>query len=561
MNSIGQSLGQHLAIMIALVTLTVPLGIAHCSSASQGAMTSQNRTTKEDSSSTNDKPALPNVYRESSEAQQVKRTIQVKSGATSTQNLQSALDSASAGDVIVLEAGATFVGNFTLPKKSTAQQGWIVIRSTVPDSQLPPKGVRVNPVNASTFPKIVTPNADPAINAAPGAHHFRFIGIECTVLPKASTNYGLITFGSSAITSLEQLPHDFIIDRCFIHGNPTTNLSRGVALNCAGAAVIDSYISECHGEGFDTQAIACWNGSGPFNIFNNYLEAAGENVLFGGADPKIPNLVPSDIVFTHNTCSKPLSWKPDHPSYAGKHWSVKNLFELKNARRVLIEGNLFEHNWADAQVGIAILFTPRNQEGSAPWSVVEDVSFRNNVVRQVAGAINILGVDYIHPSQQTKRIEIRNNLFVEVNGKAWGNGNGVFLTITEAVNVILDHNTVLQSGNIISAYGKVSRKLVFTNNILQHNQYGIIGDNTGTGWQTLDRYFQIKQFKHNAFIGGQQSSYPLSNFFFQSFEEIGFTNPAAGLYELLMASPLKGRGTDGKDVGCDMDDLRKAMDF
>ena len=100
---------------------------------------------------------------------------------------------------------------------------------------------------------------------------------------------------------------------------------------------------------------------------------------------------------------------------------MKNLFELKNARRVLIEGNLLEYNWPAAQNGFAMLFTVRNQSGRAPWSVVEDVTFANNVVRHVGAGINILGTDDIHPSQQTRRIAIRGNLFADVGG-AWGSG-------------------------------------------------------------------------------------------------------------------------------------------
>ena len=42
---------------------------------------------------------------------------------------------------------------------------------------------------------------------------------------------------------------------------------------------------------------------------------------------------------------------------------MKNSFELKNARRVLVEGNVFEHVWAAAQTGFAVLFTTRNQGG------------------------------------------------------------------------------------------------------------------------------------------------------------------------------------------------------
>ena len=69
-----------------------------------------------------------------------------------------------------------------------------------------------------------------------------------------------------------------------------------------------------------------------------------------------------------------------------------------------IAGNVFDNNWADAQVGFAIVFTPRNQDGTAPWTVVQDVQFTNNVVRHVSSGINLLGSDDIHSSQLTSRI-------------------------------------------------------------------------------------------------------------------------------------------------------------
>ena len=74
----------------------------------------------------------------------------------------------------------------------------------------------------------------------------------------------------------------------------------------------------------------------------------------------IADLVPADITIRRNLVSKPLEWR-------GSKWQVKNAFELKNARRVLVEGNVFEHVWAGAQTGYAIVFTPRNQGGRAPY--------------------------------------------------------------------------------------------------------------------------------------------------------------------------------------------------
>jgi hypothetical protein len=58
-------------------------------------------------------------------------------------------------------------------------------------------------------------------------------------------------------------------------------------------------------------------------------------------------VVPSDIEIRGNHFRKPLSWRMEDPSYAGTLWTVKNLLELKSARRVLIEGTC----WSTASWG------------------------------------------------------------------------------------------------------------------------------------------------------------------------------------------------------------------
>src|SRR5881409_941718 len=195
---------------------------------------------------------------------------------------------------------------------------------------------------------------------------------------------------SGGETSTATLPHDIIIDRCYIHGNPGEPEIRGVAFNGSRLAVIDSYLSEFKDCCQDTSAIMGWNGPGPFKIVNNYLEAAGENVMFGGNDATIPNLVPSDIEIRGNHFFKPLSWRGPtqwpanqwhswtysdlgDPSFVSAdpcpnqnppsppllttacYWRDKNDFELKNAQYVLVEGNIFENSWVGwDQDGFAI---------------------------------------------------------------------------------------------------------------------------------------------------------------------------------------------------------------
>ncbi|HEU4520375.1 MAG TPA: carbohydrate-binding protein, partial [Thermoanaerobaculia bacterium] len=474
--------------------------------------------------------------------------IQVPSGG----NLQGAIDSAQFGDTIVLQAGATYSGTFTLPAKSGT--GWIVIRTSAPDSSLPPQGRRMTPSYASALPKIVTPGSAPAIRTATGAHHYRLVGLEITV-GSNSINYGLVLLGdtSGAQTSLSQVPHSIVLDRVYIHGRPTADLLRGVAMNSASSAVIDSWISDVHFVGADSQAICGWNGPGPYKIVNNYLEAAGENVMFGGADPDISNLVPSDIEVRGNYMYKPLSWKIGHPTYAGRAWTVKNLFELKNARRVVVEGNVFENNWQHAQNGFSILFTVRNQSGGAPWSVVEDVSFNRNVVRHVAAGVNILGRDDNYSSQQTKRILIGNNVFEDVNASSWG-GNGRFLQMLDGTaDITVDHNTVFHTGEVIAAAGSAHARLTYRNNISPHNRYGIAGDNYyGNPAGALSAYFPGAVVTRNILQGGSASQYPAGNYFPSSMNEVGFVNYSGGDYRLASGSPYRSAGTDGKDLGADI---------
>jgi PKD repeat protein len=499
-------------------------------------------------------PELPRVLLDT--------TFPAGSGATTNVpaggNLQSALNSAQPGDTIVLQAGVTYTGNFTLPAKTGSS--FVVIR-TSNLAGIPAEGTRVTASNAAAMPKILTPNSNAAVSTAQGAHHYRFVGVEFGISAGVSNNYGIINLGDggSAQNSLSVVPHDLVIDRCYIHGNQTGNVSRGVAINSASTAIIDSYISNCHGVGFDTQAICGWNGPGPFKIVNNYLEGAGENFMLGGADPKIANLVPADIEFRRNQCSKPLSWCVTEASYTGIRWSIKNIFELKNAQRVLMDGNIFEYCWVDGQVGFAIQFTTRNQEGTAPWSVVQDITFTNNIVRHSAGGINFLGYDDLHTSQQTKRVKVKNNLFTDIGGTRWGGNGRLFQLISGTANIHIDHNTAFQTYNVTTADGQPHTGFIYTNNLSPHNSYGFIGSGRGIGNDTLINYFPACVFSRNVLVAGPASVYPFSNFFPVGMGNVGFVDYASGNYRLAATSPYKGAGTDGFDIGADIDAIQVAL--
>jgi cellulose synthase/poly-beta-1,6-N-acetylglucosamine synthase-like glycosyltransferase len=492
----------------------------------------------------------PEAPRESVDASipRTTRRVQVPKGA----DLQHALDQAQPGDLLELESGATYHGRFRLHPKPG--DGWIVVTSA-PARGLPGPGQRVSPAHAPKMARL-RGSSGSVITAAPGAHHYRFVGLD--IAPSEATALdNLVQLGDDE-DAADELPHHIIFDRCYLHGDPKKGTRRGIALNSRYSAVINSYLADFKEVGADSQAIAGWNGAGPFIISNNYLEAAGENVMFGGADPSIRGLVPADIHVTGNHLAKPLRWMKGHQDFEGTPWTVKNLFELKNARRVVIDGNLFEHNWADAQNGFAILLTVRNQSGGAPWSVVEDVVFSNNVVRHAGAGVNILGRDDNYPSEQTRRIAIRGNLFADIGGR-WGAGR-LFQLLDGTRDVSITRNTAFQTGAAVFGGDDAAHTgFVFENNLALHNQTGIGGSGTASGRPTLQRYFPGALVRRNLLIGGDAAIYPADNFFPGTLAEAGIVKGPDGSYRRTPTRRYAGAGSDGLDIGADLEALTGAM--
>ena len=477
------------------------------------------------------------------------RTINVPPGG----DFQAALNAANPGDTIILQSGAAYIGNYKLPNKSG--DSYVTVTTSALTS-LPPEDQRISPADSRYLPKLVAAPGDAVLIAANSAHHYRFVGMECTPAPTAEMTYDIVRVGLGTEKEVNTLPHDIIFDRVYIHGNPEQQVRRGISLNGISITVENSYISDIKGLGQDTQAIEGWNGPGPFKILNNYLEAAGENIMFGGAKASIPNLVPSDIEVRHNYFSKPLSWRKEDPSYAGAPWTVKNLFELKNAQRVAVDGNVMENSWTMAQTGFAVLFTPRAEEGRMPWAVVQDVTFTRNLIRHVASGFTILGVD--DTDKTTKgvvrlhRVLIRNNLLVDVSGTTWTGHGELFGLYGGPDEITIDHNTGFEDGFVALADGKPTTNLRFTNNITLRGRYGFVGSGTAEGSASLAKFAPGSLFSKNAIIGGDSSLYPAGNYFPASPRIVGFAEYGEGKYQLGMSSRYREAGTDGKDLGADI---------
>lgn len=450
-------------------------------------------------------------------------------------DLQRALNRAIDGDVITLQAGAVYYGPFVLKPRGTAGTGtgWVTIIShSEGEHQLPPPGTRVTPDDVPAMATLVAATGS-VISTAAGASGYHFIGVEIRPGHRGSvpdhvagtrrTLTNLVNLGAED-NSAERMPRNIVFERSYLHGDPLLGTRRGIAMNGAHMAVIDSHLSEFKSTE-DSQAVAGWEGPGPFLIRNNYLEAAGENVMFGGADPTVPERIPADITITGNHFSRPLSWHRSHATHDGSNWTVKNLLELKNAQRVLIDGNLFEHHWPQAQNGFAILFTVRNQDGASPWSRVEDVTFSNNIVRRVAAGINILGYDDIHDSRRTQHISIRNNLFHEIGGD-WG--SGVLLQLLNSpAHVEFTHNTALQTDAIMRMEGEPIPDVDISWNIFMDNAVGISGTNTAPGQHSIETYLATPvTIEGNILIGEGENRYPSGVTRVDDITDVPFSDPA-----------------------------------
>ena len=527
-------------------------------------------------------------------------------------SLQNALNAAACGDTIKLQAGATFTGLFAFPSKNCDDQHWIIVRTSAPDSSLPPEFSRVSPCYAGVaslpgrpaFRCISTKNVMPKlvmsqtygsgpVRLRAGASHYRFIGLEITRAVKGSFISNLVfpEVGGTA--------DHLVFDRVWIHGTAQDDTARGIDLSgLSYVAVVDSYFNDFHCESSINNCSDSQTMSGGVSdtqdvgvkILNNFLESAGENVFFGGGGA---SKTPSDIEIRHNHLFKPLTWMPGHSGFVGgnhgKPFIVLNHFELKNAQRVLFEGNLSEYVWGGfSQSGFTLLLTPKNQTtphgNVCPLCQVTDVTVRyskfshmGSGFQLVNGRVGVGGLPL-----DGERYSIHDVILEDIDQVTYA-GQGQVAQISSALggpllnNLSIAHVTafpphmLFDIGNSTSAQKMAN--FVFANSIVTTG-YSPIWSTGGTSncafydipIVTIKSCFSSYIFDHNALVAVPSkfppSAWPPGNFFAPDINAVGFVNfnnGSGGDYHLMPSSPYKNGGSDGKDLGADVDAVNAAI--
>jgi hypothetical protein len=309
------------------------------------------------------------------------------------------------------------------------------------------------------------------------------VTVEGITFVQGQTDRPVVQVGSGFETDPLKQPTDVTLDRIEVTASALGGGKRGIELHARAVTVSRSLVLGFWWVGQDSQAIYACNGPGPYTIIDNELQASGENVMFGGDSIRSPAMIPSGRI-AGNLLYKPQAWRTNGSQ-------VKNLLELKAGDGVVIEDNVLDGNWAGAQVGNAILFTPRNQNNDSPWTVVQNVVFRRNILKNHTNeyAISILGMDNNAPSRQTANISIEGNLFLDSPKGIQTQGvaghlrivNNSFLGIrTVVVNFVSP--TVAGSVPLVAT---VPIPLTMTGNVIRAGIYGLLGQSGGLATYTV----------------------------------------------------------------------------
>jgi hypothetical protein len=251
----------------------------------------------------------------------------------------------------------------------------------------------------------------------------------------------------------------------------------------------------------------------------------------------------------------------------------------------LLDGNILENNWGGfTQVGFAILLTPKNP-GSCPICQVTDVTIRFNSISHVGAGLQIANaLADAGTAHDGQRYSIHDVVIDDIDGVKYGGPSELAQVSVSAgapllQNVTINHITAFPSHMLFLIGDMVAittpmKNFVFTNSIVNAGSAPVWSTGGGPAncafhdnpLITFNACFDGYTFAANAIIASSSAyrpaDWPAHNFFPASAAAVRFVNynnGNGGDYRLQASSPYKGKGTDGKDLGADVDAIHSAI--
>ena len=223
-------------------------------------------------------------------------------------------------------------------------------------------------------------------------------------------------YGQRPFSAAHQ-PDNIIVDRCLFDQDFSVFIRRLVQVNARTTVIKNSYLDGARELNSDTQSILGLQGTGPLILENSYVGGATENLMFGGVGPIFEEAVlsaqirynyfpqveermrfvkwrPGMVVFKGRII-RPSSELPNSPVFEARNSGVtgdvepgwppnqgdtvndngivwvrigqgnartvsKNNFEIKSARNVTVEYNVFDTQWFDTNQNNNIVFKLTN---------------------------------------------------------------------------------------------------------------------------------------------------------------------------------------------------------
>ena len=170
-------------------------------------------------------PAMPNMAGFDTSYPSVQATLNVAADCSDLSAKLFAASGATYNNVtveIVIPAGTTCTPPLGTFYELRAKQGtgWIILRSSGSDN-LPPPGFRVTPEYQPymvTFQSQATGGSSLDMAPIVPAHHFRFVGIEFTHVPRANPDDVVSTLQRYLFRADVTGMNNIIFDRCYLHG-------------------------------------------------------------------------------------------------------------------------------------------------------------------------------------------------------------------------------------------------------------------------------------------------------------------------------------------------------